>query len=34
MIVHQDSAGLARIKAATRFISEETEAARPIFRLD
>ena len=33
LIVHQDLAGLARIKAAVRFIREEVAAARPVFQL-
>jgi DNA-binding transcriptional LysR family regulator len=33
LIVHEDLKGLARIKAALRFIREEVEAAEPIFKL-
>jgi DNA-binding transcriptional LysR family regulator len=33
LIVHQDLAELARIKAAIRFIREEVEAARDLFKL-
>jgi len=34
LIVHQDLAELARIKAVVRFIKDEVAAARDIFRLD
>jgi DNA-binding transcriptional LysR family regulator len=34
LIVHQDLAGLARIKAVVRFIKEEVAAARATFRLE
>jgi DNA-binding transcriptional LysR family regulator len=33
LIVHEDLKGLARTKAALRFIREEVEAAEPIFKL-
>lgn len=33
LIVHQDLAGLARIKAVVRFVREAVEAARPVFQL-
>jgi DNA-binding transcriptional LysR family regulator len=33
LIVHQDLAGLARVKAATAFVREEVEAARGLFKL-
>ncbi|HEV2747091.1 MAG TPA: LysR family transcriptional regulator [Allosphingosinicella sp.] len=33
LIVHQDLAGLARVKAVVRFIRDEVEAARQVFRL-
>ena len=34
LTVHQDLAELARIKAVVRFIKDEVEAARAVFRLD
>jgi hypothetical protein len=34
LIVHQDLSELARIKAVLRFIKDQVEAARPVFRLD
>jgi DNA-binding transcriptional LysR family regulator len=33
LIVHQDLAGLARVKAVLRFIRDEVEAAQAIFKL-
>jgi DNA-binding transcriptional LysR family regulator len=33
LIVHQDLADLARVKAAVKFVREEVEAARGVFRL-
>jgi DNA-binding transcriptional LysR family regulator len=33
LIVHEDLAGLARVKAATAFVREEVEAARGVFKL-
>lgn len=33
LIVHQDLAELARVRAAVRFIKSEVEAARPMFKL-
>jgi DNA-binding transcriptional LysR family regulator len=34
LIVHQDLAGLARVKAVLRFITDEVQAAESIFKLD
>jgi hypothetical protein len=33
LIVHQDLAGLARVKAAAAFVRDEVEAARRTFKL-
>jgi hypothetical protein len=34
LIVHQDLAALARVKAVVRFIKDEVQEARAIFKYD